>query len=171
MVLCSCFIPPKCHVGWCLSGKLEFSVGIDSVIDWFTDSSVQWFIDLFWCTDSLIHWVIDSLVRWLPDLFFIESLNHWFAYLSLPWLVDSLNCCVIGLLVHWFWDSLIHCFVDLLIHWSTDSLIRWIHYALVHSVNCAWILSFVVISTTFAHLLMHLTTWTLHCFYIAYPFR
>ena len=98
--------------------------------------------------DSLIVWFIDSLIHWVIDLSI-----HWFT----------------GWLVHWLLGSLSHCFVAPLIHELADSLIDWfIVHCFFHSVVHGF---FHVMSLAsqqpFANSLMHLTTSTLHGFFIA----
>ena len=89
---------------------------------------------VLWFTASLSRWFIDSLDRSL-----IGSLMHRFLCSLSHWFIESLNHWLIGLLLLWFNDLLICWFADSSIHWFIDPLN---HDSLVHSVNCAWILSF-----------------------------
>jgi hypothetical protein len=112
----------------------------------FIDASVKW---IHWFIDSLIHlltsspfhWLIDSLNHSSMDLLnhrFNDSSVHWLQWFRdslVLWFNDSL------LLIHWFTESSIHSCVDSLTHRLINSHIHWFMDLLVHSVSCAWFLS------------------------------
>lgn len=83
--------------------------------------------------------------------FFPHKLIQWVRWLI--WHIDSLNQ---------QWWSLTHWFI------GSDSSTQQFTRSLVHSISCAWILSISFASQPpSAHSLVHLTTWTIHCFCIA----
>ena len=151
---------------------------IFSLVHWFIDSSalihsllhwlifwaywlVDWLID-WWLIDRSIDWWIDSLMHWFKLIYcFIASLIHCSR-------IHRLTILLIGSLTPWFNKSPTHKFTHSSVPWFMGSLIFWFIGLYTGPVAHGFFhVSSLASQPPRAHSLMHLTTWTVHCFCIS----